>query len=79
MDPTYQLEQDVSVGFVDHPQALKLGTTSDHTDGLGDGWYARLGNLLNQFTEICQNTASLAVLPGLHPVSGYSRALKITM
>lgn len=31
--------------------------------GLGAGWCARLGNLLNQFTEICQNTASLAVMP----------------
>lgn len=46
--------------------------------GLGVGRCARLGNLLKQFTEICQNTASLAVLPDLHPVSGHSRA-KITM
>lgn len=47
--------------------------------GLGVGWCAQLRNLLKQFTEICQNTASLAVLPDLHPVSGHSRALKITM
>lgn len=31
--------------------------------GLGVAWHAQVGNLLNQFTEICQNTASLAVLP----------------
>ncbi|WGR73293.1 MULTISPECIES: hypothetical protein [unclassified Bradyrhizobium] len=27
--------------------------------GLAVGWYARLGNLLNQFIEICRNTAPL--------------------
>src|SRR5439155_25895334 len=31
--------------------------------GLAIGWYARLGNLLNQFIEICRNTAPLALLP----------------
>ncbi|MGY3146554.1 hypothetical protein ACVWYQ_003553 [Bradyrhizobium sp. USDA 3397] len=46
---------------------------------LGAGWCARLGNLLNQFTEICQNTASLAVMHVFILFSGHSRALKITM
>lgn len=32
LHPTHQLEQDVSVGFVDHREALKLGTISDQTD-----------------------------------------------
>lgn len=32
LHPTHQLEQDVSVGFVDHREALKLGTISGHTD-----------------------------------------------
>lgn len=31
--------------------------------GLGVGCCSRLGNLLNQFAEIYQNTASLAVAP----------------
>jgi len=31
--------------------------------GMAVGWYARLGNLVNQFIEICRNTAPLALLP----------------
>lgn len=32
LHPTHQLEQDVSVGFVDHREALKLGTITDCSD-----------------------------------------------
>jgi len=37
--------------------------------GLVVGQYARLGNLLNQFIEICRNTAPLALLPVVHPAA----------
>jgi NitT/TauT family transport system permease protein len=47
--------------------------------GLAVGWYARLGNLLNQFIEICRNTAPLALLPVFILLLGIGELSKITM
>ena len=47
--------------------------------GLAIGWYARLGNLLNQFIEICRNTAPLALLPVFILLLGIGELSKITM
>lgn len=47
--------------------------------GLAVGWYARLGNLLNQFIEICRNTAPLALLPVFIQLLGIGEMSKITM
>ena len=47
--------------------------------GLAVGWYARLGNLLNQFIEICRNTAPLALLPVFILLLGIGELSKISM
>jgi NitT/TauT family transport system permease protein len=47
--------------------------------GLAVGWYAWLGNLLNQFIEICRNTAPLALLPVFILLLGIGELSKITM
>ncbi|MVT54104.1 ABC transporter permease subunit [Bradyrhizobium yuanmingense] len=47
--------------------------------GLAVGWYGRLGNLLNQFIEICRNTAPLALLPVFILLLGIGEMSKITM
>jgi NitT/TauT family transport system permease protein len=47
--------------------------------GLVVGWYGRLGNLLNQFIEICRNTAPLALLPVFILLLGIGEMSKITM
>jgi NitT/TauT family transport system permease protein len=47
--------------------------------GLLVGWYSRLGNLLNQFIEICRNTAPLALLPVFILLLGIGETSKITM
>jgi NitT/TauT family transport system permease protein len=47
--------------------------------GLVVGWYARLGNLLNQLIEICRNTAPLALLPVFILLLGIGELSKITM
>lgn len=47
--------------------------------GLAVGWYTRLGDLLNQFIEICRNTAPLALLPVFILLLGIGELSKITM
>ncbi|WP_197082768.1 ABC transporter permease [Bradyrhizobium sp. LTSP885] len=47
--------------------------------GLVVGWYARLGDLLNQIIEICRNTAPLALLPVFILLLGIGEVSKITM
>ncbi|WP_247474769.1 hypothetical protein [Bradyrhizobium sp. 30] len=75
---TEELYDDVSASVLRALSGFLMSVALIVPLGLGVGWCAQLRNL-KQFTEICQNTASLAVLPDLHPVSGHSRALKITM
>jgi NitT/TauT family transport system permease protein len=47
--------------------------------GLVVGWYTRLGDLLNQFIEVCRNTAPLALLPVFILLLGIGELSKITM
>jgi NitT/TauT family transport system permease protein len=47
--------------------------------GLAIGWYARLGDILNQFIEVCRNTAPLALLPVFILLLGIGELSKITM
>jgi NitT/TauT family transport system permease protein len=47
--------------------------------GLAVGWYARLGELLNQFIEVCRNTAPLALLPVFILLLGIGELSKISM
>jgi NitT/TauT family transport system permease protein len=47
--------------------------------GLVVGWYARLGDLLSQFIEICRNTAPLALLPVFILLLGIGELSKVTM
>jgi NitT/TauT family transport system permease protein len=47
--------------------------------GLVVGWYARLGDLLNQLIEVCRNTAPLALLPVFILLLGIGELSKITM
>jgi NitT/TauT family transport system permease protein len=47
--------------------------------GLVVGWYARLGDLLNQFIEVCRNTAPLALLPVFILLLGIGELSKVTM
>ena len=47
--------------------------------GLMVGWYARLGDLLNQIIEICRNTAPLALLPVFILLLGIGELSKVTM
>ncbi|MGY3606415.1 MULTISPECIES: ABC transporter permease [unclassified Bradyrhizobium] len=47
--------------------------------GLAVGWYARLGDLLNQTIEICRNTAPLALLPVFILLLGIGEVSKVTM
>jgi NitT/TauT family transport system permease protein len=47
--------------------------------GLAVGWYARLGDFLNQFIEVCRNTAPLALLPVFILLLGIGELSKVTM
>jgi NitT/TauT family transport system permease protein len=47
--------------------------------GLVVGWYTRLGDLLNQFIEVCRNTAPLALLPVFILLLGIGELSKVTM
>jgi NitT/TauT family transport system permease protein len=47
--------------------------------GLVVGWYGRLGDLLNQFIEVCRNTAPLALLPVFILLLGIGELSKVTM
>jgi NitT/TauT family transport system permease protein len=47
--------------------------------GLAVGWYGRLGEFLNQFIEVCRNTAPLALLPVFILLLGIGELSKVTM
>ncbi|SFJ07383.1 ABC transporter permease [Bradyrhizobium sp. Gha] len=47
--------------------------------GLVTGWYARLGDFLNQIIEIARNTAPLALLPVFILLLGIGELSKVTM
>ena len=74
-----QLYDDVSASLLRALSGFLISVVLIVPLGLAVGWYARLGNLLNQFIEICRNTAPLALLPVFILLLGIGELSKITM
>ncbi|WP_245326640.1 hypothetical protein [Bradyrhizobium sacchari] len=72
---TGELYDDVSARLLRALSGLLISVALIVPLSLVVGWYARLGNLLNQFIEICRNTAPLALLL-VHPLARYRRAIE---
>lgn len=76
---TGELYDDVSASLLRALSGFLISVALIVPLGLVVGWYARLGNLLNQFIEICRNTAPLALLPVFILLLGIGELSKITM
>lgn len=76
---TGELYDDVSASLLRALSGFLISVALIVPLGLMVGWYARLGNLLNQFIEICRNTAPLALLPVFILLLGIGETSKITM
>ncbi|WP_439402899.1 ABC transporter permease [Bradyrhizobium sp. DASA03068] len=76
---TGELYDDVSASLLRALSGFLISVALIVPLGLAVGWYARLGNLLNQFIEICRNTAPLALLPVFILLLGIGEMSKITM
>ena len=76
---TGELYEDVSASLLRALSGFLISVVLIVPLGLAVGWYARLGNLLNQFIEICRNTAPLALLPVFILLLGIGELSKITM
>jgi NitT/TauT family transport system permease protein len=76
---TGELYDDVSASLLRALSGFLISVVLIVPLGLAVGWYARLGNLLNQFIEICRNTAPLALLPVFILLLGIGELSKITM
>jgi len=76
---TGELYEDVSASLLRALSGFLISVVLIVPLGLAVGWYARLGNLLNQFIEICRNTAPLALLPAFILLLGIGELSKITM
>jgi NitT/TauT family transport system permease protein len=74
-----ELYEDVSASLLRALSGFLISVVLIVPLGLAVGWYARLGNLLNQFIEICRNTAPLALLPVFILLLGIGELSKITM
>lgn len=74
-----ELYEDVSASLLRAVSGFLISVVLIVPLGLAVGWYARLGNLLNQFIEICRNTALLALLPVFILLLGIGELSKITM
>jgi NitT/TauT family transport system permease protein len=74
-----ELYEDVSASLLRALSGFLISVVLIIPLGLVVGWYARLGNLLNQFIEICRNTAPLALLPVFILLLGIGELSKITM
>ena len=74
-----ELYEDVSASLLRALSGFLISVVLIVPLGLVVGWYARLGNLLNQFIEICRNTAPLALLPAFILLLGIGELSKITM
>jgi len=74
-----ELYEDVSASLLRALSGFLISVVLIVPLGLVVGWYARLGNLLNQFIEICRNTAPLALLPVFILLLGIGETSKITM
>ncbi|MGV7219196.1 ABC transporter permease [Bradyrhizobium sp. UFLA05-112] len=76
---TGELYDDVSASLLRALSGFLISVALIIPLGLLVGWYARLGDLLNQFIEICRNTAPLALLPVFILLLGIGEMSKITM
>ncbi len=76
---TGELYDDVSASLLRALSGFLISVSLIVPLGLAVGWYARLGNLLNQFVDICRNTAPLALLPVFILLLGIGEMSKITM
>ncbi|SFP77925.1 NitT/TauT family transport system permease protein [Bradyrhizobium sp. Ghvi] len=76
---TGELYDDVSASLLRALSGFLISVALIVPLGLLVGWYARLGNLLNQLIEICRNTAPLALLPVFILLLGIGEMSKITM
>jgi NitT/TauT family transport system permease protein len=76
---TGELYDDVSASLLRALSGFLIAVTLIVPLGLAVGWYARLGDLLNQFIEICRNTAPLALLPVFILLLGIGELSKVTM
>lgn len=76
---TGELYDDVSASLLRALSGFLISVALIVPLGLAVGWYARVGNLLNQFIEICRNTAPLALLPVFVLLLGIGEMSKITM
>ncbi|MCA6114940.1 ABC transporter permease [Bradyrhizobium sp. WSM 1738] len=76
---TGELYDDVSASLLRALSGFLISVALIVPLGLAIGWYARLGDLLNQFIEICRNTAPLALLPVFILLLGIGELSKITM
>jgi NitT/TauT family transport system permease protein len=74
-----ELYEDVSASLLRALSGFLISVVLIVPLGLVVGWYSRLGNLLNQFIEICRNTAPLALLPVFILLLGIGELSKITM
>ena len=76
---TGELYDDVSASLLRALSGFLISVVLIVPLGLAIGWYARLGDLLNQFIEICRNTAPLALLPVFILLLGIGELSKVTM
>ncbi|MGY4335025.1 NitT/TauT family transport system permease protein [Bradyrhizobium sp. LB7.2] len=76
---TGELYDDVSASLLRALSGFLISLALTVPLGLAVGWYARLGNFLNQFIEICRNTAPLALLPVFILLLGIGELSKISM
>jgi NitT/TauT family transport system permease protein len=76
---TGQLYEDVAASLLRALSGFLIAVVLIVPLGLAVGWYARLGNLLNQFIEICRNTAPLALLPVFILLLGIGELSKVSM
>ncbi len=76
---TGELYDDVSASLLRALSGFLISVALIVPLGVAVGWYARLGNLVNQFIEICRNTAPLALLPVFILLLGIGELSKITM
>lgn len=74
-----ELYDDISASLLRALSGLLIAVALIVPFGLAVDWYARLGELLNHFIEICRNTARLALLPVLILLLGIGETSKITM
>ncbi|WP_187437116.1 ABC transporter permease [Bradyrhizobium rifense] len=76
---TGELYDDVSASLLRAMSGFLISVAFIVPFGVAVGWYARLGDLVNQLIEICRNTAPLALLPAFILLLGIGELSKITM